>query len=153
MPTRWQNICSRSMANIFLEMKTILCPIPKRSYQSMWRWPKTGLQLVATNNVHYLQQEDAHAHEVLLCIGEGKTVNDPSRSQLPNDSFILKCRGNVETFAELPEAVTNTILIAERLRSSYLYRFKSYASNISDSQRFRMFHGERIFSQGHLRWF
>lgn len=76
---------------------------------------KLGIGLVATNNVHYLRQEDARAHEVLLCIGEGKTMNDPSRSRLPNESYYLRSAEEMwDLFADLPEALTNTVSIAER---------------------------------------
>lgn len=74
-----------------------------------------GLQLVATNNVFYLEQEDAKAQEVLLCIGAGTTLNDPSHPSLPNDSYYLKSAEEMrDLFADkYPEALANTLKIAK----------------------------------------
>ena len=49
-----------------------------------------ALPLVATNDCHYLNQEDARAHEVLLCIQTGKTMNDPDRMRFSTDEFYFK---------------------------------------------------------------
>ena len=48
------------------------------------------LPLVATNDCHYLNKEDAKAHEVLLCIQTGKTMNDPNRMRFSADEFYFK---------------------------------------------------------------
>ncbi len=48
------------------------------------------LPLVATNDCHYLSKEDAFAHEVLLCIQTGKTMDDPNRMRFSNDEFYVK---------------------------------------------------------------
>ncbi|HMS09637.1 MAG TPA: DNA polymerase III subunit alpha, partial [Pyrinomonadaceae bacterium] len=75
-----------------------------------------GLELVATNNVFYLEQEDAKAQEVLLCIGAGTTLNDPSHPSLPNESFYLKSAEEMrDLFADkYPRALENTLRIAEK---------------------------------------
>ncbi|MBX3294370.1 MAG: DNA polymerase III subunit alpha [Acidobacteria bacterium] len=75
-----------------------------------------GLELVATNNVFYLEQEDSKAQEVLLCIGAGTTLNDPSHPSLPNDSFYLKSTEEMrDLFSEnYPQALENTVKIAEQ---------------------------------------
>ena len=74
-----------------------------------------GLPLVATNDCHYLSREDAFAHEVLLCIQTGKTMDDPGRMRFPNDEFYVKSpQEMVQLFPEQPEAIANTIQIAER---------------------------------------
>jgi len=76
---------------------------------------ETGLPLVATNDCHYLNREDAFAHEVLLCIQTGKTMEDPNRFRFPNDEFYLKSPQEMEQqFAQYPGAVENTVAIAER---------------------------------------
>ncbi|MCW8860050.1 MAG: DNA polymerase III subunit alpha [Deltaproteobacteria bacterium] len=73
------------------------------------------LPLVATNDCHYLSKEDAFAHEVLLCIQTGKTMDDPNRMRFPNDEFYLKsAEAMVQLFPDQPEAIANTIKIAER---------------------------------------
>lgn len=74
-----------------------------------------GIKLVATNDCHYLNREDAHAHEVLLCIQTGKTINDPKRFRFSSDSFYLKTPEEMQqSFRAYPEAVSNTLEVAER---------------------------------------
>jgi DNA polymerase-3 subunit alpha len=75
-----------------------------------------GAPLVATNEAFYLTQEDSRAHELLLCIGEGKTVNDPTRTQLGNNNFYLRSPEEMwKIFGkELPDALERTVAIAER---------------------------------------
>ena len=74
-----------------------------------------GLPLVCTNDVHYLRQTDQHPHDVLLCIGTGKNVSDEKRLKYHGDQFFLKTAGEMrEVFGDYPEAMSNTLLIAER---------------------------------------
>ncbi len=73
------------------------------------------LPLVATNDCHYLSREDSFAHEILLCIQTGKTMDDPNRMRFPNDEFYVKSpQEMVQLFQKQPEAIANTIQIAER---------------------------------------
>ena len=74
-----------------------------------------GLPLVATNDCHYLDRKDAYAHEVLLCIQTGKTMEDSDRMRFQNDEFYFKSPAEMrEQFADVPEALENTLRIAER---------------------------------------
>jgi DNA polymerase-3 subunit alpha len=74
-----------------------------------------GLGLVATNDAHYLNQADASAHEVMLCIGTNTTLDDPNRLRFGSDEFYLKSPQEMaKLFAACPEALANTHLIAER---------------------------------------
>jgi DNA polymerase-3 subunit alpha len=74
-----------------------------------------NLPLVATNDVHYLRQGDSQPHDVLLCIGTGKTVNDTQRLRYHGDQFFLKTADQMEAvFGDHPEALRNTLLVAER---------------------------------------
>ena len=74
-----------------------------------------GLPLVATNDCHYLRREDAFAHEVLLCIQTGKTIDDPSRMRFANNEFFVKSPAEMaELFQAVPEALASTVAIAER---------------------------------------
>lgn len=77
---------------------------------------KTGIPLVATNDAHYLMPEDARAHDVLLCIGSGKTVNDTNRLRYASPNFYVRSPAEMwRIFGdELPEALTRTVEIAER---------------------------------------
>ena len=74
-----------------------------------------GLPLVCTNDVHYLKQTDHHPHDVLLCIGTGKNVQDEHRLKYHGDQFFLKTGDEMAAvFGDYPEAMANTLLIAER---------------------------------------
>ena len=75
-----------------------------------------NLPLVATNDSHYLSRGDAQAHDVLLCIGTGKTVADTSRMKFFSDEFFVKSpREMRELFADIPEACDNTLEIVKRI--------------------------------------
>ncbi|MGX1982383.1 DNA polymerase III subunit alpha [Thermolongibacillus altinsuensis] len=74
-----------------------------------------GIPLVATNNVYYLDREDAFAHDCLLAMKHGKKVNDPDRPRLANDEYYLKSIQEMERlFERIPSALENTIKIAEQ---------------------------------------
>jgi DNA polymerase-3 subunit alpha len=73
------------------------------------------LPLVCTNDVHYLRQTDQAPHDVLLCIGTGKSVSDDKRLKYFGDQFFLKSAEEmVAVFGDHPEALKNTLAIAER---------------------------------------
>lgn len=76
---------------------------------------KTGIELVAANEAQYLTREDARAHEILMCIGEGKTINDSTRTVLGSPNFYVRSSAEMwDLFgAELPESISNTLKIAE----------------------------------------
>ena len=83
------------------------------------------LLLVATNDCHYLMAEDARAHEVLLCIQTGKHMDDPSRMQYGTDQLYFKSPEEMAAgFADYPEALANTIEIAERC--NFKFEFGTY---------------------------
>ncbi|MCD6526598.1 MAG: DNA polymerase III subunit alpha [Desulfuromonas sp.] len=74
-----------------------------------------GLPLVATNDCHYLTREDSYAHEVLLCIQTGKTMDDEKRMRFANDGFYVRTPDEMrELFKHVPQALDNTVKIAER---------------------------------------
>src|SRR4029434_5619508 len=73
------------------------------------------LPLVCTNDVHYLREADAHPHDILLCIGTGKAFSDPKRLRYDATQFFLKTQDEVaEAFKDFPDALANTVRIAER---------------------------------------
>ncbi len=73
------------------------------------------LPLVATNDCHYLNREDARAHEVLLCIQTGKTMSDPTHMKFSAEEFYVKSPDEmVAAFSYAPEAIANTLAIADR---------------------------------------
>lgn len=79
-----------------------------------------GIPLVCTNDVHYLKKEDARAHDILLCIQTGKTVEEENRMRYPSDEFYLKSYEEMEDlFSHVPEALENTVKIAEMCSFDY----------------------------------
>ncbi|MDY0397269.1 MAG: DNA polymerase III subunit alpha [Desulfuromonas thiophila] len=84
-----------------------------------------GLPLVATNDCHYLTREDAYAHEVLLCIQTGKTMDDDKRMRFANDGFYVRSPQEMAAlFGHVPEALSNTLAIAQRCNLTF--DFKTY---------------------------
>jgi DNA polymerase-3 subunit alpha len=74
-----------------------------------------SLPVVATNDCHYLRREDAKAHEVLLCIQTGKTLQDDDRMRFPAEEFYLKSADEMaDRFRNTPEALRHTLDIAEQ---------------------------------------
>jgi len=73
-----------------------------------------GIPLVATNDVHYVDQEDASAHDLLLCIGTNSSIHDEKRIKMAGDFFYLKAPSEMaELFKDIPQAIENTERIAE----------------------------------------
>jgi DNA polymerase-3 subunit alpha len=102
--------------NFFLEMQDhgldqdkVVMPAVNRLAQD------TGLPLVVTNDSHYLRRDDARMHEILLCIGTGKTMTDPNRMKFSTPDFYLKSRAEMmKLFGELEDALDRTWDIAQR---------------------------------------
>jgi len=77
-----------------------------------------GWPLVALNDVHYIEQSDAEAHEIMLCIEGGHKIKDPGHPRFPAPEYHLKSEAEMaELFREFPQAVENTVLIAERCQA------------------------------------
>ena len=75
---------------------------------------ETGIPLIATNDAHYLRQEDAETQDVLMCIQMGKTVDDPNRMKFETDQFYVKSEDEMAAlFPNYPEALENTAKIAK----------------------------------------
>jgi DNA polymerase-3 subunit alpha len=75
---------------------------------------KLGLPLVATNDIHYIDRDDASIHDVLLCIQTNSTIHDEKRLRMADDSFYLKSPQEMaDLFSEHPQAIENTGRIAE----------------------------------------
>ncbi|BAU76206.1 DNA polymerase III subunit alpha [Metapseudomonas furukawaii] len=76
---------------------------------------RTGAPLVATNDVRFIKREDFEAHETRVCIGEGRVLDDPRRPRNYSDQQYLKSPEEMaELFADIPEALENTVEIAKR---------------------------------------
>ena len=90
----------------FLELQHNIIPDQKRVNEGIIEVSKeVGLPVVATNDCHYLNREDAKAHELLLCIQTGKTMNDTDRMKFTGDDFYLKTAEEMKAhFAHVPDA-------------------------------------------------
>jgi DNA polymerase-3 subunit alpha len=106
--------------NFFLEIQDHGIPDQQKIVPMMARLAdEVGLRMVATNDSHYLSRDDAFAHEVLLCIGTGKTLGDEKRMKFYSDDFYVKSADEMESvFRKYPEALSNTLAIADRVDMS-----------------------------------
>ncbi|MBV8518113.1 MAG: DNA polymerase III subunit alpha [Acidobacteria bacterium] len=106
--------------NFFLEIQDHGIPDQQKIVPMMAQLGReVGLQLVGTNDSHYLDKSDAFAHEVLLCIGTGKTLGDEKRMKFYSDDFYVKGPDEMRrVFGDYPEAADNTVRIAERINLS-----------------------------------
>ncbi|MEF3306517.1 DNA polymerase III subunit alpha, partial [Paenibacillus sp. GYB003] len=78
---------------------------------------ETGIPLVATNDVHYVNAEDHVMQDVLICIGTGKTLDDPDRLKFHTEQMYLKSPQEMERlFRHAPEALENTLRVADKCR-------------------------------------
>jgi DNA polymerase III subunit alpha len=104
-----------SGGRFFLELMEHGIEDQKRVARALVRMhERTGLPLVATNDAHYLLRDDAHAHEVLLCIGTGKKLQDEERFRFDAPEFYLKdAEEMARVFPDHPEALANTLRVAE----------------------------------------
>ncbi len=102
--------------NVYLEMQeTGIAELAEINGRMADVASRTGLKLVATNDVHYLREDDATAHDVLLCIQTGSRLSEENRMRFSSQEFYFKSEQEMrEAFADHPEAVSNTLEIAER---------------------------------------
>ncbi|MGH9614365.1 MAG: DNA polymerase III subunit alpha, partial [Bryobacteraceae bacterium] len=102
--------------NFFLELQDHGLDQDKVALPQIYRLSQeTGIPLVATNDAHYLEKQDARAHEILLCIQTGKTMSDTSRMRFDHPDFYLKTRDEMlALFHEAEHALDRTWDIAQR---------------------------------------
>ncbi|SFM07350.1 DNA polymerase III subunit alpha [Pelosinus propionicus] len=102
--------------HFFLEIQDHGIPEQKKVNQLLIEMSrKFDVGLVATNDLHYINKQDAECHDVLLCIQMGKTVDDTARMKFFSDEFYLKDFDEMaQLFGAYPEALINTCRIAER---------------------------------------
>lgn len=80
------------------------------------------IPLICTNDIHYIKKEDSKSHDVLLCIQTGKTVDEPNRMRYPAEQFYLRSGDEMEEmFSYVPEALDNTLKIAEKCNFDYKF--------------------------------
>ena len=104
--------------NFFLELQNHGIPEQAKVNSHLIKWSKEfGLKLVATNDVHYINKSDSHAHDCLVCIGTQDLLSNPKRMSagyIPEQFFLRSAEEMKARFAEIPEAVTNTLEVAEK---------------------------------------
>ncbi|MGI5857728.1 MAG: DNA polymerase III subunit alpha [Tepidanaerobacteraceae bacterium] len=102
--------------NFFLEVQDHGILDQRRIINDLIRLSKeTGIPLVATNDVHYIKEDDASVQDALLCIQTGKTLDDENRMKFQTSEFYLKSLDEMEElFSYIPDAIENTVRIADR---------------------------------------
>ena len=107
--------------NYYVELMDHGLDIETRVFKDLIRLSQDiGAPLVATNDLHYVRQEDSHSQEALLCINSGSTLADPDRFKFDGDGYYVKSAAEMRrVWRELPEACDNTLLIAEQCDVSF----------------------------------
>ncbi len=102
--------------NFFLELQNHGIPQQQAVNASLIKMSnETGIELVCTNDVHYINASDADAHDVLLCIQTGKSIYDEDRMRYEGGQFYLKSEEEMRIlFEHVPQALANTKKIADR---------------------------------------
>ncbi|RZT97513.1 DNA polymerase III alpha subunit [Ancylomarina subtilis] len=78
---------------------------------------KHDVKVIATNDSHFLNEEDADAHDLLICLNTGKDLDDPTRMRYTKQEFLKTTAEMCELFADVPEAITNTQEIADKVEN------------------------------------
>jgi DNA polymerase III subunit alpha len=102
--------------NFFLEIQDQGLEQEHRIHSNLFRLEKDlGLPLVATNDSHYLCEDDAHAQDVMLCIQTGKSIQDTNRMKFQGSDFFVKSHDEMlRVFKDSPDVLSRTLGIAER---------------------------------------
>ena len=102
--------------NFYLELQNHGIAEQAKVNRHLIAWAKEfGLKLVATNDVHYIEKSHSHAHDCLICIGTQTQLADTKRMRYEPEQFYLRAAEEMKArFAETPEAVKNTLEVAER---------------------------------------
>ncbi len=99
---------------------------------------KLSIPLVATNDCHYMDHSDVKAHEILLCVQTGNTMNDPNRFKFGTDQLYFKSREEMAaSFGHFPGALSNTVAIADRCNVEFdfdTYHFPQFDDGSGESQ-------------------
>jgi DNA polymerase-3 subunit alpha len=117
--------------NYFCELMDHGLDIERRVREDLLKIAKDlGIPFVATNDSHYTHQHDASAHEALLCVQSGSTLDDPNRFKFDGDGYYIKTAAEMrQMFRDVEGACDNTLLIAERCNvefdtaANYMPRF------------------------------
>ncbi|MFD8259548.1 DNA polymerase III subunit alpha [Streptomyces griseoluteus] len=127
----YQDIFGRE--NYFLELMDHGLSIEREVREGLLRLAhEMRIPLLATNDAHYIHEDQADAHDNLLCIGVGKNKADEKRFRFQGSGYYLKTAQEMRAlFSELPEACDNTLLIAQRIES-----YDSVFENVDEMPQF-----------------
>jgi DNA polymerase-3 subunit alpha len=102
--------------NFYLELQNHGIPEQAKVNRHLIPWAQEfGLKLVATNDVHYINKNHSHAHDCLICIGTQTQLTDTKRMKYVEQQFYLRSAEEMRArFAEAPEAIQNTLEVAEK---------------------------------------
>ncbi len=102
--------------NFYIELQDHGLPQQRQVNQALLELAERyKLPLIATNDAHYLNRDDAETHDVLLCVQTGKSINTPNRMKFDTQEFYVKSPQEMyQLFGAYPEALANTLEIAER---------------------------------------
>lgn len=116
--------------NFYLELQNHTIQEQIDVNKHLIKWAKEfDLKLVATNDVHYVRKEHAHAHDILVCVGTQTTINNPERLSLSyiKEQFHLRSAEEMNAiFSEVPEACTNTMEVAEKCAVEFDFKSQHY---------------------------
>ena len=107
--------------HFYLEVQDHGIEVQKKVNDGLYKLAEElNIGLVATNDAHYLTKQDARIQDVLMCIQMGKTVDDPTRMKFETQEFYIKDADEMAAlFPEHPEALENTVKIAERCQVEF----------------------------------
>ena len=107
--------------HFYLEVQDHGIEVQKKVNDGLYKLAEElNIGLVATNDAHYLTKQDARIQDVLMCIQMGKTVDDPTRMKFETQEFYIKDADEMAAlFPEYPEALENTVKIAERCQVEF----------------------------------
>src|SRR6185436_7879190 len=116
--------------NFYLELQNHGIPEQAKVNRQLIAWAKEfALKLVATNDVHYVEKSHSHAHDCLVCIGTQSLLSDPKRMSagyVPEQFYLRSAEEMKARFAEVPDAVANTLEVAEKCNVEFDFKTLHY---------------------------
>ncbi len=114
--------------NFYLELQNHSIPEQAKVNQHLIPWAKEfGLKCVATNDVHYIERSHSHAHDCLICLGTQAQLADTKRMKYVENQFYLRSAEEMKAlFAEVPDAVQNTLEVAEKCNVEFDFKTLHY---------------------------
>ena len=111
-------------SNYYIELQRHGIAQQEECNQVLLRWAKKyQVKVIATNDVHYIEQQDSLAQDILLCLQTGKDFHDPDRMRFEGDQFFLKSSTEMlALFNDVPEAISNTQEIVDKVTPPQLQR-------------------------------